>query len=473
MIFDIVTGYNKGRSYNVSCQELVNFIPQNESPDSKFIKSLIGTPGYSSLVDIGLTGGCRALYTTSAGDRMFAIVEDWIYEITSGGLAVARSQVLLSSTGTCSVCDNGAQILIVDGDAGYIYTLATNVAEQITADGFPSNPSHCIFTDGYFVVNDSITGQFFFSASYDGTDWDALDYATAEYSSDRLVALAKTSNGTIWMIGKGSLELWQATGVADLPWQRIQGGVKEFGCAAPYSVAATGEYVFWLGNGLNGYGAVFAGAGYESKRISTPAIEYQIKQLSNIESATAFAYCDEGHVYYVISFANDTTFAYDMSTGLWHQRASYDSDSGTNIRQFVSNCTFFNRKLFVGSYNSTVIYEMSLDYLDEDGDPIVRKIITGNICSENRMLRHNYLELDLEHAASDPDDEAMVRMRFSDDGGKTWSDETIRYAGAGETGDYGARTIFRRLGCSRNRVYEFTMDAPSRWSINCAWIGAE
>jgi hypothetical protein len=471
MRYDIVHGTNSGRAKIISPVELVNFYPEMEDGEkAKYVKALIGCPGYNSVVTAYTEGYCRALYATST-DRLFAIISNKLIEISTSETATVIG-TLNTSYSNCVMCDNGSQLLIVDGSNGYICTLATGAFATISGTSLPTDPTHCIFTDGYFLVNSSTTGKFNFSASYDGTSWAALDYATAEYSPDYLIGLAKTSNGTIWMIGKQSLELWNNVGVANLPWRRIQGSVKEIGCIAPYSIASNGNNVFWLGNGLNGYGAVFMGVGYDVVRISTPAIEYQIKQLSNINEANSYTYIEEGHQFYVINFTSEKTFAYDLTTGQWHIRASWNSLTGQNIRNMSQYCAFFNGKNYVGSYKNADIYEMSLDIYDEDGTSIVGKIVTPDISNENELLFHSSLVIDMEKGVglsgeSDP----VIMMKYSNDGGYTWSN--IRSSSPGGIGEYSARVIWRRLGSARNRVYEITMSDPVKRVISSAFIKVE
>ena len=421
MRYDIVHGTNSGRAKIISPVELVNFYPEMEDGEkSKYVKALIGCPGYDSVVTAYTEGYCRALYATST-DRLFAIISNKLIEISTSETATEIGTIN-TSYGNCVMCDNGSQLFIVDGTDGYICTLSTDTLAVISDSNFPDSPTHCIFTDGYFLVNSSTTGKFNFSASYDGTSWAALDYATAEYSPDYLIGLAKTSNGTIWMIGKQSLELWNNVGVANLPWRRIQGSVKEIGCIAPFSIASNGNNVFWLGNGKNGYGAVFMGVGYDVIRISTPAIEYQVKQLTNINEATGYTYIEEGHQFYVINFTSEKTLTYDLTTGQWHIRASWNSLTGQNIRNKAQWCAFFNGKNYVGSYKDADIYEMSLDIYDENGTEIVRKIVTPHICNENKLVRHNKVELDMEKGVGLVGEDApMIMMKYSDDGGHTWS----------------------------------------------------
>jgi hypothetical protein len=469
MIFDIVHGTNAGRSNAISCTDLVNFYPEIEDGSkSKYVKSLIGCPGYRLAVAAYTSGYCRALYTTSTGSRMFSVIENKLIEITSAEIAVDRGTIS-TSTGMCGICDNGSQVLIVDGSNGYIFTLGTNALVSITDADFPDYPTHCIFNKGYFIVNNSGSGQFYFSSSYDGTAWHGLDFATAEYSADTLQGIIKTSNGTIWMVGSQSVELWQSVESADLPWQAIFGAVKEYGCIAPYSIASNGSQVFFVGNGQNGYASVFMGNGYEISKISTPAIEYQIKQFVGIGNATAFVYSDEGHSFYVLNFTSEKTLVYDLSSGEWHRRASFNAQSGTNLRQFSQGCCFFNGKLYVGSYQSGNIYEMSLDIYSEAGESIKREIATNYISSENELLRHMSVEMDMETGVGlvggvSP----TVSMRFSDDLNKTLSNSIT--ATPGKIGEYLERVIFKRLGRSRKRSYNFIFTDSVKWVINSLFV---
>jgi hypothetical protein len=64
----------------------------------------------------------------------------------------------------------------------------------------------------------------------------------------------------------------------------------------------------------------------------------------------------------------------------------------------------------------------------------------------------------------------QVMLRWSDDGGHTWSNE--HWAGMGKVGEYGKRVIWRRLGMTtklRDRVYEISGSDP----VKIAIMGAE
>lgn len=82
-----------------------------------------------------------------------------------------------------------------------------------------------------------------------------------------------------------------------------------------------------------------------------------------------------------------------------------------------------------------------------------------------RLFWHQ-LQIDLEGGralttgqGSDP----QVMLRWSDDGGHTWSPE--RWVSAGLRGQYGHRAIWRQLGGSRDRVFELIVSDPVPWTF--------
>jgi hypothetical protein len=64
----------------------------------------------------------------------------------------------------------------------------------------------------------------------------------------------------------------------------------------------------------------------------------------------------------------------------------------------------------------------------------------------------------------------QVMLRWSDDGGHTWSNE--HWISMGKIGEYGYRAIWRRLGMTtklRDRIYEVSGTDPNKVVI----VGAE
>jgi hypothetical protein len=64
-----------------------------------------------------------------------------------------------------------------------------------------------------------------------------------------------------------------------------------------------------------------------------------------------------------------------------------------------------------------------------------------------------------------------MMMRFSNDGGRTWSDESL--GAIGKIGEYKTRTKWRRLGKSRDRVFEISVSDPVDVNLIDAQIEVE
>jgi hypothetical protein len=462
--------YN-GRSIALDSQECVNLYPEAAMGDSKNVIALVGCPGLESFATITGNGGGRCLYTTSTG-RLFAVCGNQLSELSTDGTETVRGN-LLTSVGMVHMADNGISIGIVDGTYYYHYNLSTSTLTRLTAfsdaSSFTINPSHIVFIAGYLVINERSSGKFWFSASYDATSWDALDFYTAEGSPDTLKAIAKTNN-ELWLLSEQSSEVWYYTGNSDDDFNRISGAINDYGTASANSVATNSNTIFWLGSSNKGKGSIWMANGYQPERISTHAIEYQIGQMARIDDAVGYCYQEEGHFFYVLTFqTGGKTFCFDMTTGLWHERGHWNSETN-NFQQFKGLvCCNFNETNYVGDYGNSSIYKMSLDIYDYNGDALRRVRTTPHVHNDRKTLYFGCFEVDMESGVGlttgqGVDPQAM--LQWSDDGGYTWSNEHWRDIGA--KGKYGTRVKWNRLGSSRDRVFRFVVSDP----VKCVLINA-
>jgi hypothetical protein len=99
----------------------------------------------------------------------------------------------------------------------------------------------------------------------------------------------------------------------------------------------------------------------------------------------------------------------------------------------------------------------------------VRRAPTLN--EELKMYRYSSFQLDLEPGVSLIDgqgSDAVVNLRWSDDGGHTWSN--LYPQPIGRQGRYQTRVFWERLGASRNRVFEVSMSDPVPWVLIDAYL---
>lgn len=457
------------QSVNVDCQRCVNLYPEMNplgTGKEKEVASLVPTPGLTLLLTLPKSP-VRGLWRASNG-TLFAVGGEKLYSVSSSWAATELGS-LNTSTGAVSIADNGTHVVVVDGTSGYAWNIDTSSFAQITDPDFPG-ADQVTYQDGYFIFNKINSQEFFISGLVDIT-FDALDIEFAEGSPDNLVGLI-SSNQNLFLFGTQSTEVFYNSGDADFPFSRIQGAVVDVGCAAAFTIAKLQDSIYFLGGDSTGSGIVYRMIGYKPERISTPSIESIIRgvDLDDLADARAWTYQQGGHIFYCLNLPGvDSTWVFDASTGLWHERCYLNLWS---LERHRADChAVAYAKNVVGDYETGAIYALDPDAETDNG--VSKKWLrrSPHLSEGLVRIRHNSFQLDMETGVGtsgtgqgvDP----QVMMRFSDDGGNTWSNE--RWADAGKIGKTRTRVIWRRLGSSRDRVYEVSGTDPVKWVL----IGAE
>jgi len=458
------------RSVNAADARMVNLYPEI-TEQGKEAAYLQRCPGLLNLASIGL-GPIRGLWSFSSDNTVaFVVSGTQLFKINTSYTPTLLGTV--AGTGPVSMADNGTQLFIAANGPSYIYNNQTNVFAPISDPDFPGAVT-VGYLDGYFVFNEPNSQKIWITQLLDGTSVDPLDFASAEGSPDGVVGLI-VDHRQVWVYGTNSVEVWYDTGASDFPLQRIDGAFNEIGCISAYTIAKMDNSLFWLGADARGQGIVYRANGYTGQRVSTHAVEWHIQQYGNLTDALAYTYQQDGHQFYVLIFPSaNTTWVFDVATGAWHERAGWNNGSFTRHR---SNCQMaFNNQVIVGDYENGNIYAFDMETYADNGQ-IQRWLRTWRALppGQNNLKRttHHSLQIDLESGVglnlgqgSDP----QIMLRWSDDGGHTWSNE--HWAPVGKIGEYYRRVFFRRLGMTmklRDRVYELSMTDP----VKTAVMGAE
>ena len=462
------------RSINAADNRMVNLFPEVVPEGGKEAGFLNRAPGLKFQQAIGV-GPIRALWAHQTNGSDFYVVSGTEFYKVTGLTATPTKLGDVTGTGPVSIADNGTQIFLACNGPSYIYNEVTNVFAQITDPDFPGATT-VGYLDGYFVFNEPNSQKVWVTALLDGTSVDPLDFASAEGSPDGLVGLI-VDHREAWLFGTDSVEVWYDAGSADFPLTRIQGAFNEIGCVAAFSIAKLDNGLFWLGTDARGQGIVYRANGYTGQRVSTHAIEYAIAQYGNISDAIGYTYQQEGHAFYVLTFPSaNATWVYDVATQAWHERAGWNTAIGQFTRH-RSNCQCnFNGNTVVGDYENGNIYTLDLNvYADNGGIQKWLRSWRALPTGQNNLKRtaQHSLQLDCESGTglitgqgSDPE----IMLRWSDDGGHTWSNEHL--SKMGKIGEYYRRVFWRRLGMTlklRDRVYEVSMTDPVKTAI----VGAE
>jgi len=456
------------RSVNAADSRMVNLFPEIIAEGGKEPAFLNRAPGLKLKVSVG-TGPIRGMW--SFNNTLYVVSGDKLFKVNTNYVVTLIGTV--ANSGPVSMADNGTQLFVACNGPSFIYNSTTNAFQQITDTDFPGAVT-VAYLDGYFVFNEPNSQKIWITSLLDGLSIDALDFASAEGSPDGVVGII-ADHRELWVFGTNSVEVWYNSGNADFPLTRIQGAFNELGCAAPYSIAKMDNGLFWLGKDARGQGIVYRANGYTGQRISTHAVEWQIQQYNDMSDAIAYTYQQDGHSFYVLIFPSaNTTWVYDVATQTWHERAGFANGAFTRHR---SNCqAFFKNDVLVGDYENSNVYAFDLDdFSDNNGIQKWLRSWRALPTGQNNLTRtaHHSLQLDLETGVGlnlGQGNDPQVMLRWSDDGGHTWSNE--HWVSIGKIGEYYRRAIWRRLGMTmklRDRVYEISGTDP----VKIAIMGAE
>jgi len=454
------------RSTNAGANRCINLFAEEVQEGGKEPAFFSRCPGLTKKVTVG-TGPIRG--AIKAGANAYVVSGDKFYKITPS-YTVTEKGTVDSGSAAASMAFNGTQVMIVTNPKGYIYNTGTNAFAEITDADFPGAVT-VDFLDGYFVFNEDNSQKIWVTSLLDGTAIDPLEFASAEGHPDNIIAI-KVSHREVWLFGEDSIEVFYNSGEVDFPLSRIQGAFIETGCAAPASIAKLDNSLFWLGSDARGKGLIYRADGYTAKRISNHSVETLIHSFESTIDAIGYSYQQMGHSFYVLTFPSaDRTICYDVATGLWHERADY---SGGEFHQHRSRCMFmFNEQVHVGDRLNGNLYVFDPDNYTDNGKAQVwlrswRALPAGK--NTLKRMIHHQLQVDCEAGvglSSGQGSLAEVILRWSDDGGHTFGNSHVK--SIGRMGETTHKAIWKRLGMSRDRVYELSGSDPVKIII----MGAE
>jgi len=329
-------------------------------------------------------------------------------------------------------------------------------------------------SDNYFVYNKP-QSQLWAASDLLSPITDPLSFASKDGSPDDLVAII-VDRREVYLLGEMSSEAWLDVGSVPFPFQRIQGSSTQQGIAAAYSCARVGNSFAYVSKNNRGEATIVQMNGYIPQRISTHAVETTLVG-QDVSDAIAWTYQLEGHETYVVTFpsigTNGLTWAYDITTGLWHKWL-YTNNQNEYERHRGNCCCFFNQQVLLGDYENGKLYRLSLSQYTDDGQLIRRVRRCPHITTD--LQRQYFAELQIQFqpgvglpVGQGQDPQAM--LRWSDDGGFTWSNEN--WVTIGKQGQYFTRAMWRRLGFARDRIFEVVITDPIKAVIVSANLKAE
>jgi hypothetical protein len=457
-----------------------------------------GLGGYAVLVDgiygyfyrMGGAGSVTFTGNLTSGQPTISFTTGDIvpnYLIVSSG-AITDSLGAIPSTTIQSISFTANTITLnanaSSNETDDVFTLQIPQFGQILDPAF-LGASRIAFIEGWLIFNQPGTRTFYTNAPTPYTlTFAGAFYALKDSSTDNLVTLFE-NNREAFLIGERTTEVWYNAGGSSFAFQRLPGIGPQVGGAAVHSIARVGNDLVWLGRiGEAGENMVLRTQQYNWERVSTHAIEQIISSYPVISDAIGDCYEEAGHVIYQLTFPTaDATWCLDMTVfdltqgklG-WFQRLSWNSATGTYHRHAANCMVNFADLLLAGDYQTGQIHQQSRSIYTDAGNPLRCQRRTPHVWSKENRQRVFASSLQIEFTpgvglqigqGSNP----QIMLRWSNDGGFTWSNE--HWVPIGKAGETRNRALIRRLGKFRDRVWEASFSDPVARDIIGATLFAE
>ena len=449
------------------------------------------------------------MYTSSAGAIITAAITGTtmtVASVSSGTLYVGQTiqgtgitaQTIITALGTGS---GGAGTYTVNNSQtiASITMYALNWTVLPSSDGAFTGGETCDIVDNYFVYNRPASQQWGASGVLSPISGNT-SFSSKDGAPDNLVALI-VDHREVYLMGEASSEVWTDVGAVPFPFQRIPGTNTQHGIAAKFSVARFGDSFCYVSRNNRGQAQIMQMKGYVPTRISNHAVENSITN-QYVDDAIAWTYQLEGHECYVVSFPTlQLTWSFDLASGMWHKWL-YTENNGTYTRHRGNCCAVFQGMVLVGDYSNGSIYELDkLNYTDNGqytrrlrraphlvadfqrqyfdelqiqfqpgvGTTGLSVAVSGMFIGDPYIIYPNaeliigpmdivYLGTKNAINGNTPTNYPQAMLRWSNDGGSTWSREY--WVTIGQLGKYKNRAIWRRLGMARDRVFEVSISDP-------------
>lgn len=434
---------DKARAPMESAERLVNAYV-DVAPDGKEPTPIYGTQGFN-LWATALASAVRGW--TVMGGVLYAVAGTSFYSFAADGTPTDRGTI--PGTDLVDMAADGSNVVTVAG--GEIYVWNGTTLGAVTDPDAP-NASSVEWMDGFFVFGETDTQQFFISALQDPTNYDALDFASAEWEPDFLVAPRKLHR-TLFMFGRDNIEAQQNVGGSDFPFAPVQDVTIGVGLVGRDAVVATNDTFFWLASDLTARRL----DGITATPISTGRIARIIASWSDPSATVASAEVLDDHL--MIKFRNpDGCVVFDQTTEMWHERESYNQVAP--IWRHYTEC--YGLKL-VASATEGKIYRLDDDTFEEDGEPLPFEVVTPYAYAQNKRLSIGELEVVAQTGVGRDGENPPITCERTKDGDE-WSQPKIRYLG--RQGVRGAgRVLFGPQGQGRAMAFRLRITSNCRRAI--------
>lgn len=433
-------------SLPLSAQRMVNCYLEPAPPAAKTPAAVVPSFGIEDYLTVGngpMRGG------ENVNNTLYIVSGQQLYSVTATGVITALGAI--PGTGPVFIDGDGSHVMVTVNGPSYLWNGATTT--QITDPDFPGY-EWVAFLDGYMVGGPGDGRVYVNHTAFDPSNWDALDFASAEAAPDDVV-VGVVNHREIFLFNRDTTEVWYNSGDSAFPLTRTASGFMEIGTPSKYGPINHDNTIFFPGHD----GIFYKVNGYTPIRISTVAIEQAVAKYASQE-CRAMAWVESGHKMVGWTY-NEATLVYDTFTQLWHERQSYGLTSWRPA--FILRG---NNRTYVGDRVSNRLGLLAANIFTEWEQPLVSSVTSPAIADGTEYIQHASLELVYETGVgtlSGQGVDPQVMLQWSDDGGRSWSNELRR--SLGRRGEFQRTALFNRLGQSYDRVYRASVSDPVRRTL--------
>jgi len=406
--------------------------------------------GYTLFATVTNGGACRGLIVM--GDSLYAVSGNVVAKVSSSGVVAEIAGV--PGTAPVSMAHNdkpGSRqlVLAIDGDR---YVVENDTIAPLTDTDIP--PPVAVAFLNQRIIYAAADGTIAVSSVDEATTVSSLDTVAAEAKPDGLVGIVEHLQ-EIWALGNTTTQVFSDTGNATAPLRPNPSIVIPKGCIGRGTIAQLDTDLFWVGDD----GVVYRAAGALLQRLSHHGVEKAIRETSDKTTIEALAYHYSGHAFYALS-GPTWTWEFNRTTGCWDPRFSYGLS-----RWRASRAVAFGDKVIVGDYSNNKLYQISRTAYDEAGGNLIWRATTPPMHAYPNQISCDELYLDFVMGtglvSTDAHSNApQVGLRWSDDGGQSWSNQLYRNLGA--IGVKNQRVSYAGLGSTQptGRIWEVECSSP-------------
>lgn len=298
-----------------------------------------------------------------------------------------------------------------------------------------------VYLDGTIYVmdaNSNIQG----SAINTPSSWDAVNLIVANSIPDDPVAIVGQISYIIAMKNTSTQVFYDAGQPQGSPLGTVQGELSQIGCKHPSLIQYIDGTILWVSTSRNGGVNVHAMEGLKPAIVSTSAIDRILEgwDYTNVYSWTTKIAGRK--LYAITSVVSNMTLVFDLSTKIWSQWTTTDSDSYIPM---VAACTNQNGDAILQHENNGAMYVLDPSSYRDDNSYFTVHIYTPSVDFGTRGRKFvNTLDI-----VADKYYGGSILVSVSDDDYQSWSEPRNVDMGL-------SRPVLNNCGTFRRRAWHIS-----------------